>query len=189
MTQQATQEERIVNGVNVTKLFGTMDAIGEQSEIAKFSFKASNKWSNGASNSTSVKDFYGACETQVREKPFVFQKDEPPVLLGEDTGANPVEYLFAALAGCMTTGLVYHAAARGIELKSVESTYEGDIDLRGFLGMSDEVRNGYEGITVIFKIEADAPKEQLEELVRISQERSPVYDCVSNGVPITAKLA
>ena len=89
----------------------------------------------------------------------------------------------------MTTGLVYHAAARGIELKSVESTYEGDIDLRGFLGMSDEVRNGYEGITVTFKIEADAPKEQLEELVRISQERSPVYDCVSNGVPITAKLA
>lgn len=189
MTQQSIQEDRVVNGVNVTQLFGTMDAIKEQNEIAKFSFKASNKWVNGASNRTTVKDFYGACEPQLREKPFVFQKDEPPVLLGEDTGANPVEYLFAALAGCLTTGLVYHAAARGIELEEVESTYEGDIDLRGFLGMSDEVRNGYEGITVTFRIKADAPREQLEELVKIAQARSPVYDCVSNGVPITAKLA
>ncbi len=189
MTQQAIQEDKIVNGVNVTQMFGTMDAITENKEIAKFTFSASNKWVSGASNRTSIKDFYGACEPQLREEPFVFQKDEPPVLLGEDSGANPVEYLFAALAGCMTTGLVYHAAARGIELDEVESTYEGNIDLRGFLGMSDEVRNGYEGITVKFRIKSDAPREQLEELVRIAQERSPVYDCVSNGVPITAKLA
>lgn len=189
MTQQAIQEDKIINGVNVTQLFGTMDAISGQNDIAKFSFRASNKWINGAKNETSVKDFYGACETQVREAPYVFRKDEPPVLLGEDTGANPVEYLFAALAGCMTTGLVYHAAARGIELDEVESSYEGNIDLRGFLGMSEEVRNGYEGITVTFRIKADASREQLEELVKISQQRSPVYDCVSNGVPITAKLA
>ena len=144
---------------------------------------------DGAQNQTTVKDFYGACETQTRETPFVFQKDEPPVLLGQDAGANPVEYLFAALAGCVTTGLVYHAAAKGIELDEVESTYEGDLDLRGFLGMTNEVRNGYESITITFKIKSDAPREQLEELVQIAQDRSPVFDIVSNPVPINVKLA
>ena len=189
MQGQEAREEKIVNGVNVTQLFETIDAIGEQKDIAKFSFKASNKWSNGAKNQTSVKDFYGACETQTREEPFVFQKDEPPVLLGEDAGANPVEYLFAALAGCVTTGLVYHAAAKGIELDEVESTYEGNLDLRGFLGMTDEVRNGYESITISFRIKSDAPREQLEELVQIAQDRSPVFDMVSNPVPVRVKLA
>jgi uncharacterized OsmC-like protein len=189
MTQQTTQEEKIVNGVNVTQLFGTMDAISGQKEIAAFNFRASNKWVNGANNRTTVDDFYGACETHTRETPFVFDKDEPPVLLGQDIGANPVEYLLAALAGCVTTGLVYHAAARGIELEEVESTYEGNIDLRGFLGMSDEVRNGYEGINVTFRIKSNAPREQLEELVQIAQQRSPVFDCVTNPVPVNVKLA
>ncbi len=188
MTQKALQEEKVINGVNVTQLFGTMDAIAEQNEIASFSFKASNRWIKGASNRTSIKDFYGACEPQIRQEPFVIQKDEPGVLLGTDTGANPVEVLFAALAGCLTTSLVYHAAAKGIELEEVESTYEGNIDLRGFLGMDEEIRNGYEGITVNFRIKADAPREQLEELVKIAEQRSPVYDCVTNGVPVTAKL-
>ena len=187
--QQAVKEEKFVNGVNVTSLFETIEAIEGQKEIAEFSFSASNKWENGASNKTSVGDFFGACETQTREKPFVFQKDEPPVLLGNDTGANPVEYLFATLAGCVTTGLVYHAAAKGVELKSVESTYSGDLDLRGFLGMTDEVRNGYKSIKITFKIESDAPREQIEELVQIAQDRSPVFDMVSNPVPVEVELA
>lgn len=189
MTQQTMQEDKMVNGVNVTQLFGTIDAIGEQKEIAAFNFRASNKWVNGANNRTTVDDFYGACETHTRETPFVFEKDEPPVLLGNDIGANPVEYLLAALAGCVTTGLVYHAAARGIELEEVESTYEGNIDLRGFLGMTDEVRNGYEGINVTFRIKSSAPREQIEELVQIAQERSPVFDCVTNPVPVKVTLA
>lgn len=189
MTQQTLQEEKMINGVNVTRLFGTIDAISEQKEIAKFQFKASNKWINGARNRTTVDEFYGACETHKRETPFTFEKDEPPVLLGGDKGANPVEFLFVALAGCMTTGLVYHAAARGIEIDEVSSTYEGNIDLRGFLGLDDSVRNGYEGITVTFDIKSDAPREQLEELVQISQQRSPVFDCVTNGVPVSVKLA
>lgn len=189
MTQQSMQEDKIINGVNVTSLFGTMDAIKEQNDIAAFQFRASNKWVNGANNRTTIDEYYGACETHSRETPFTFEKDEPPILLGEDKGANPVEYLFAALAGCLTTGLVYHAAARGIELDEVESTYEGNIDLRGFLGMDDSVRNGYEGITVTFRIKSDAPREQLEELVKVAQQRSPVYDCVSNPVPVSVKLA
>jgi uncharacterized OsmC-like protein len=188
MKEQEAKVQKVVNGVNVTQLFETIDAINGQTEISKFSFRASNKWSNGAKNQTTVKDFFGACETQTRETPFVFQKDEPPVLLGEDAGANPVEYLFAALAGCVTTGLVYHAAAKGIELDEVESTYEGNLDLRGFLGMTDEVRNGYESINITFRIKSNAPREQLEELVQIAQDRSPVFDIVSNPVPINVRL-
>ena len=189
MQEQQAKEQRIVNGVNVTQLFDTIDAINDEKDIAKFNFRASNKWINGANNRTTVTDFYGACETHSRETPFVFEKDEPPVLLGDDKGANPVEYLFAALAGCVTTGLVYHAAAKGIELDSVESTYAGDLDLRGFLGISDEVRNGYEGITITFKIESSASREQIEELVQIAQDRSPVFDIVANPVPVKVELA
>lgn len=189
MKEQTAKEEKILNGVNVTKLFETIDAVEGQTDIARFKFHASNKWLNGAKNQTTINDFYGACETHTRAKPFVMRKDEPPVLLGDDSGANPVEYLLAALAGCVTTGLVYHAAAKGIKLDEVESTYEGEIDLRGFLGLSDEVRNGYEGINITFKIKSDAPREQLEELVQIAQNRSPVFDIVSNPVPVSVKLA
>lgn len=189
MQEKQAKEQKNVNGVNVTQLFETIDAINGQTEIAKFNFRATNKWINGANNRTTVNDFDGACETHTRETPFVFEKDEPPVLLGEDVGANPVEYLLAALAGCVTTSLVYHAAAKGIELDEVESTYEGDLDLRGFLGISDEVRNGYEGINITFKIKSDAPREQIEELIQIAQQRSPVFDIVSNPVPVNVKLA
>ncbi len=189
MKEQEALEQKMVNGVNVTELFGTIDAIKDQPEIAKFNFRAKNRWVNGANNRTTVSDFYGACETHAHEKPFVFEKDEPPVLLGQDMGANPVEYALAALAGCVTTSLVYHAAAKGIEIEEIESTYEGDLDLRGFLGMSEEVRNGYEGINISFKIKSDAPREQLEELVKIAQERSPVFDIVTNPVPVKVKLA
>jgi uncharacterized OsmC-like protein len=110
------------------------------------------------------------------------------VLLGEDHGPNPVEYVLHALAGCLTTSLVYHAAAQGIRIDEVESTYEGDIDLHGFLGLSDEVRNGYQNIRVTFKIKADAPPEKLEELLLLAQKRSPVFDTVSNPVSVTVSL-
>ncbi|MBL8190484.1 MAG: OsmC family protein, partial [Acidobacteria bacterium] len=108
---------------------------------------------------------------------------------GEDNGANPVEYVMAALAGCLTTSLVYHAAAQGITIESVESSYEGELDLHGFLGLSDKVRNGYESLNVTFRIKADAPEEKLRELVELAQRRSPVFDIVSNPVPVTVQLA
>ena len=114
--------------------------------------------------------------------------DEPPVLLGTDEGANPVEYALHALAGCLTTSLIYHAAARGIRIDAVESHLEGDLDLHGFLGMSDAVRNGYEKIRVTFKIDADAPDETLEELVMLAQQRSPVFDIISNPVPVAVRM-
>lgn len=189
MKEQEAKEQKMVNGVNVTQLFDTVDAIKGQPEIAKFKFRATNKWVGGGNNQTTVNDYYGACQEFSRDEPFVFQKDEPPVLLGTDVGANPVEYVLAALAGCLTTSLVYHAAAKGIQIEEVESTYEGDLDLHGFLGMDEQVRNGYENLRISFKVKGDAPEEQLQELVELAQKRSPVFDIVTNKVPVTVKLA
>jgi uncharacterized OsmC-like protein len=180
---------RNINGVDVDQLFSTIDAIKETPGLAKFEFRANNRWINGGHNRTSVKDFYGAGrEDASRKQTFVFDNDEPVVLLGEDNGANPVEFVLHALAGCLTTSLVYHAAAQGIKIDAVESKFEGDLDLRGFLGMNEDVRNGYEDIRVTFKIKADAPDEKLKELCELAQKRSPVFDIVTNRVPVKVQL-
>ncbi len=182
------EKPRNLNGVNLDDLFGTIDAIKETPKIAKFKFQANNEWKNGGHNRTTINEFYGACETHKRTKPFVFDKDEPPVLLGENKGANPVEYLLTALAGCITTSLVYHAAARGINIDSVEADFEGDLDLHGFLGLDENIRNGYDNIHVVYKVTGDATEEQLEELVEIAQQRSPVFDMVTNSVPVSVAM-
>jgi len=187
--QTAPSTNEVVNGVDVTELRNTVAAIGENKQIAKFNFRAKNEWKDGANNRTIVKDFDGACQSFDREDPFIIQKDEHPVLLGKDSGANPVEYVLAALAGCLTTSLVYHAAARGIKLESVESSYAGDIDLHGFLGLDPKVRNGYPNLNIEFKVKGDATEEQLKELVELAQQRSPVYDIVTNGVPVSVSYA
>jgi len=178
-------EKGIINGVDVDRFYETVDAITEKPEIAKFTFRAKNQWIKGGHNRTTIDEFYGAGETHKHSRSFVLDKGEPPVLLGEDEGANPVEYLLAALAGCLTSSLIYHAAARGIHIDAVESTLEGDLDGRGFMGLSDEVRNGYEGIKVHFSIKSDASEEQLKELVELAQNRSPVFDIVTNRTPVS----
>jgi uncharacterized OsmC-like protein len=182
------ENEKIVNGVSVTNLFGAMNAINDNPNISKFNFRAKGKWINGGHNQTVINDFDGACQTHTRNQPFVFDKDEPPVLLGRDHGANPVEYALAALNGCLTTTLVYHAAAQGIKIEEVESTLSGDLDIQGLLGMSDKVRNGYEKIKVTFKVKADAPEEKVKELVDIAQKRSPVFDIISRPTPVEVSL-
>jgi uncharacterized OsmC-like protein len=182
------QSKKIVNGVSVTQLFGTINAITENPAISKFNFRAKGRWINGGHNQTTINDFDGACQTHTRSQPFVFDKDEPPVLLGTDQGANPVEYALAALNGCLTTSLIYHAAAQGVKIDEVESTLSGDLDLQGFLGMSEKVRNGYEKIRVNFKVKSDAPREKIRELVDLAQKRSPVFDIVSHPTPIEVSL-
>jgi uncharacterized OsmC-like protein len=186
--QQIQQQEKTVNGVNVTQLTETINAIKGQPQIAKFNFRAVNSWVEGGSNRTTINDYDGACQTFNRSEPFVYQKDEPPILLGKDTGANPVEYVLAGLAGCLTTSLVYHAAAQGIQIDEVESTYRGNLDLHGFLGLDATVRNGYENIEVIFKVKGNATDEKLRELVELAQKRSPVFDIVTNKVPVTVLM-
>ncbi len=176
-----------VNGVDVEQLHKTVDAIKGDPELAKCKFRATNRWVNGGHNQAIIDDFYGAKQENAHTRQFTMEVDEPPLLLGEDIGANPAEYVLSALSGCLTTSLIYHAAAQGIEIQEVESKYEGSLDLRGFLGLADEVRNGYDDIQVTFNIKADAPQEKIDELVQLAQKRSPVFDIVSNPVNITVR--
>ncbi len=176
-----------INGVNTDQLFETIDNIKGDPGIAKFKFRAKNRWENGGYNSTTIMDFYGAKQENEHEHDFVLGSDEPQLLLGQDQGANPVEYVLTALAGCLTTSMIYHAAARGIVMEEVESELEGDLDLRGFLGLSDNVRNGFENIRVTFRIESDASQKELDELIELAQKRSPVFDIVTHPVPVSVK--
>jgi len=187
--QTTKLEPKIVNGVNINQLFDTIEHIKEHKEIAKFNFRAKNKWIKGTENHTTVDEYYGACKTHKRSKPHVFVKDEPQILLGNDHGANPVEYLLAGLAGCITTSLVCHAAARGVNIDSIESTLEGDIDLQGLLQIDKSVNPGYQGINIKFKIESDASKEILQELVELAKNASPVANTISKPTPIHVSLA
>ena len=181
-------QEKKVNGVNVDQLFSTIEQIKGNSEIAQFKFRAVNTWIDGTHNRATVKDFYGPLKEDTSREQLVFEIDEPPVLCGQNLGANPVEYLLVALSGCLTTSLIAHAAARGIEVKKVESRYEGDLDLRGFLGMLDEVPVGYKHIRVYFKIEADVSEDQKEELIRMAQKYSPVFNSIAKPVPVSVQL-
>jgi len=169
------------NGVDVTALFETIAAVKAAPEIARFEFRAANTWLGGGRNRSAIQGFHGAGkEDDSRSAPFVLEADEPAVLLGEDRAANPVEFVLHALAACLTTTMVYHAAARGIAIEAVDSTLEGDLDLRGFLGLSQEVRKGYQRIRVRMRVKSQAAAEQLAALSKYS----PVYDIVSNSLPV-----
>ena len=180
--------KRVVNGVNIDELLSTIDLIKEKPEIAKFKFRATNKWVGGTHNRATVKDFYGAGQEDDTRESMVFHLDEPPVLLGNNEGANPVEYLLVALSGCLTTSLIAHASAKGIPIKAVESRYEGDIDLRGFLGLSEDVKVGYQNIRVYFKIDADISGAEKQELIKMAQKYSPVFNTVFNQTPVSVQL-
>jgi uncharacterized OsmC-like protein len=178
------------NGVDSAQMYGTLDAIKANPELGVFQFRATNRWVDGAHNRSTIQNFYGAGqEDQTRAGAFTVDAGEPAVLLGADTGPNPAEYLLHALAACLTTTLVYVATARKVRLLEVESTLEGDMDVRGALGLSDEVRNGFTKIRVSFKVKADAPAEKIEELIARAQARSAVFDMVANGVPVEVSLA
>ena len=177
-----------LNGVDVDRLFETINAIKQMPRLADFKFRLQNRWINCGQNSSTIKNFYGANQDHQHKDPFVLKADEPAVLLGDDSAPNPVEYLMHALVTCVTTSLVYHAAARGIRLEEVESRAEGEIDLHGFLGLDDNVRRGYKNLKIKFRIKADAPDEQLEELCKLGPTYSPVFDSVSRGVPVEVSL-
>jgi len=171
----------ITNGVNVTALYETLEAVKATPLIADFRFRASNKWMGGDRNHTTITGFRGACAEQTHQMgPFEMDNAEPPVLLGGGEAPNPVEWVLHALAGCLTTTMVYHAAARGIEIGEVSSELEGDLDLRGFLGLSNKVRKGYHTVRVRMKVQSDADPETLKALAQYS----PVYDIVSNSLPV-----
>jgi uncharacterized OsmC-like protein len=180
----------IRNGVDTTTMFATLDLIKAQPQLAKFQFRAANRWVDGAHNRTTIKGFYAAGgEDSSRGEGFELDAGEPAILLGTDTGPNPAEYLLHALAACLTTTIVYVAAARKVQLTSVESRLTGDMDVRGALGVDEEPRNGFERIGVSFRVTGNAPAEKLREVVERAKQRSAVYDMVTNGVPVAVEVA
>jgi uncharacterized OsmC-like protein len=181
-------EFRLINGINVDQMMQTIELVKENPDLASFKFRARNTWIEGTHNRATVKDFYGAFQEDDSRETMVFELDEPPVLCGENLGANPVEYLLVALSGCLTTSLVAHAAAKGIALTKVSSRYEGDLDLRGFLGLSEEVPVGYQTIRVYFSIDADIPEAQKEELVQMAQKYLPVFNTTTRATPVAVHL-
>jgi uncharacterized OsmC-like protein len=182
--------ETIRNGVDTEQMFGTLDLIKAQPELARFQFRATNRWIDGAHNRSTIRGFYAAgAEDTSRAEAFEINAGEPAILLGTDTGANPAEHLLHALAACLTTTIVYIASARKVKLTSVESTLTGDMDVRGCLGVDEGPRNGFERIGVSFRVTGDAPAEKLREVVERAKARSAVYDMVTNGVPVAVDVA
>lgn len=163
------------NGVDLEKLIATITAIRADPNMAQFNFQANTKWLNGARSRTTIKD-------------FTIESDEPEFLIGSGKAPNAVELVLAALGSCLAVGFAYNAAARGIELKSLEIDLKGDLDLQGFLGTSDKVRPGYQNIKVVCRVKSDAPREKINELFKYVQRTSPVTDIMRNPVPVTMEI-
>lgn len=180
-----TKIATVVNGVDVSRLTETVAAVKKAPELGSFQFRLENRWIGCGENHSQVQPFSAGGKQIQHQAEFTLIADEPDVLLGADRGANPVEHLLHALASCVTTSMVYHAAARGIVIDEIESTLEGDLDLRGFLDLSPQVRKGYQNIVMKLRIRANVTDEQLHELSSLGPMFSPVYDSITRGVPIT----
>jgi uncharacterized OsmC-like protein len=176
------------NGVDTTALFATIGVVADQRELARFQFRATSTWMSGTHSRSTISTFHGAGGEHAHQTTWDFDADHPAVLTGKDNGPTPVEFLLVSLAACLTAGIANIASARGVTLHSVEASVTGDIDLQGILGLSDEVRNGYEGLRVAFRIDADAPADVVARIVAQSQARSAVFDVLTNGVPVTVEL-
>lgn len=190
MTQQQTAIEQpvILNGLNLDQLYQTLDAIRENPSLANFEFRARNRWISGGTNRSVIKDFYGVNrEDDSRSEAFVFINGEPPVLLGNNEGANPVEYLLHALAGCVTTTTVLYAAARGIKIEKISTEIDGQMDLQGMLDLDSSVPVGYRQIRIRMSIKADCGDEELDELLAFTSAHSPVCNTVCKPVPVTVE--
>lgn len=187
MGQSATKQVVVteVNGLDLGAMQDTVAALKGDPELARFQFRARNRWINGGENRSTIKDFYGAgAEDKSRTQAFEFTNGEPRILLGENEGANPVEFLLHALAGCVTTTTVLHAAARGISIRYLATELEGDIDLQGLLGLDEAVSAGYREIRIRMHVEADCSDEELDELLQFAKGHSPVCTTVCRPVPV-----
>ena len=186
--QTIEQQDVILNGLSIEQLFQTIDAVKEEPSLAHFEFRAKNQWINGGENRSTIQGFYGVgAEDESREQPFVFTNGEPPVLLGNNEGANPVEFLLHALAGCLTTTIVLHAAARGIRIQELSTDLEGTIDAQGLLDLDDTVPVGYKQIKIKLHIKADCSDDELDDLLAFARDHSPVCNTVCRPVPVTVE--
>jgi uncharacterized OsmC-like protein len=174
-----------MNGLDVQAALDTIAALKADKSLAAFQFRARNTWITGGENRSTIRDFYGAGqEDGSRTEAFEFTNGEPPVLLGNNEGANPVEFLLHALAGCVTTTLVLHAMARGITIRELSTELEGDLDLQGLLGLNDSVPAGYEQIRIRMNVKADCSEQELEDLLTYAQQHSPVCNTICRPVPV-----
>jgi uncharacterized OsmC-like protein len=177
------------NGVNVQALLDAREVLKSAPEAAQFTWRASAKWQTGVHSEIKVQSFFGLGEEREHKAESVFQADHPEVFAATDNGITPIEYLLVGLASCLSAGVASVAQNRGIQLRSVEATVEGNHDIRGILGADTDVRNGYNDIKVTFHIDADASKEDIEALVAQSQKRSAVFDALTNPTDITVEVA
>ncbi len=190
MNPQTASKETInrTNGLDMEALVGTVEAVKQDPSLGSFEFRATNQWTNGGENRSRIKEFYGAgSEDESRTDAFEFTNGEPPVLLGANEGANPVEFLLHALAGCVTTTTVLHAAARGIQIESLSTELVGTIDVQGLLALDDTVPVGYEQIQIKMGIKANCSDEELDDLLAFAKDHSPVCNTICRPVPVTVK--
>ena len=178
-----------INGVDVQKLEETIQAINEDPDMASFSFNAVNEWVDGARSKTTVQRYMGGNQTVEREQPFVLESDEPASILGGDSAPNSIVSLMHSLASSLSVTIVYHAASRGIAIDKLTITVDGDVDLHGFLGLSKEVRPGFQDLRLIVDLRSDAPREEVEDLLRYSEKRSSILDSLRNRIPVEVELA
>jgi uncharacterized OsmC-like protein len=187
--ENMTTTQTILNGLNTDELSECIETLGADHSQGAYQFRAINKWVNGAQCQTSIRDYSIVGLTVCRQRTHELISDEPVGLLGEDAGPNATEALLHALASCLSTSFIYHATARGVKIEQLELCLEGNIDINGFLGTDDSVRNGFSDIKVTCKVKSEASQERIEELLQIAQDRSPVFDCVTHEVPVTVLLA
>jgi uncharacterized OsmC-like protein len=183
-----TSEAPTNNGVNVQALLDARTALVDAPEGAQFTWRASNEWVNGTHSRSEVSGFFGLGGEQSHRTSFAFDADHPEIFASEDHGATPVEYVLVGLASCLSAGIAAVAQNRGIQLKSVKATLEGDMDVLGILGGDPETRNGFNEIRVHYDIDADATPEEIEALVAQSQKRSAVFDVVTNPTAVTVSV-
>ncbi|MDX6297439.1 MAG: hypothetical protein QOI51_1296 [Nocardioidaceae bacterium] len=176
------------NGVNVQALLDAREVLKGAPEAAQFTWRASSRWQRGVHSTTTIQNFFGLGEEQQHRTETVFDADHPEVFAAEDNGITPIEYLLVGLASCLTAGVASVAQNRGIQLHSIESTVEGNHDIRGMLGVDRDVRNGFNGVKVTFNIDADASPEDIEALVAQSQKRSAVFDALTNPTDVTVEV-
>ena len=177
------------NGVNVEALFGAQEALKNAPEAAKFKWRSTVEWINGTHSRSTIEGFYGLGAEQKHKTKFVFDADHPEIFAAEDKAATPVEIVLAGLASCLTAGVAAVAQARQVQLRSVSATLEAGMDIRGILGMDEDIRNGFDGIKVTYKIDADASPADIKAIVAQSQKRSAVYDIITNPTNVTVEVA
>jgi uncharacterized OsmC-like protein len=184
-----TLQTPVDNGVNVDALLGVRDALPDTPQIAQFQWRAKVSWVGGTHSRSSVDTFYGFGEEQRHKATFTYDADHPLAFAAQDNGITPVEYVLVALGSCLTAGIASIAQQRKIQLRSVQATVEAEHDLHGILGADPQIRNGFNGVRVSYKIDADATADEVKALVAQSQKRSAVYDILTNPTHVTVELS